>query len=122
MEKILIRVMAGLCVFFCVFTVTLEVIEHKYFPIPEAIVTINSSEISMPNSFEKVINGEKLMVNINTATVEELEQLPGVGEKIANYIINYREQNGAFKDVNDLLNVEKIGPKLLEKIKNNITI
>ena len=57
------------------------------------------------------------LLNINTATVEQLQQLPGIGEKIAERIVKYREKNGPFSKAEDLLNVEGIGKKKLEKIK-----
>ena len=56
-------------------------------------------------------------VNINTADLDTLTQLKGIGEKKAEAIIKYREQVGKFKAVEDLLNVDGIGPKILEKIK-----
>ncbi len=59
-------------------------------------------------------------VNINTATVEELVSLDGIGEKYAEKIINYREKNGNFKIPEDILNVKGIGEKTFEKNKNVI--
>ena len=61
-------------------------------------------------------------VNINTATVEQLATLPGVGQATATKIVEYREQNGMFKTVEELMNVKGIGEKKLEKIKSLITI
>lgn len=62
------------------------------------------------------------LLNINTATVEQLQQLPGIGEKIAERIVKYREKNGPFSKVEDLLNVKGIGEKKLEKIKPLIQV
>jgi competence protein ComEA len=56
-------------------------------------------------------------VGINTADKEMLTQLPGVGPKTADAIIAYREANGKFKSVDDLVNVKGIGEKTLAKIK-----
>jgi competence protein ComEA len=61
-------------------------------------------------------------VNINRASVTELQQLSGVGQKKAEAIIQYREQNGSFKTVNDLQNVKGIGPKLLEKNRARLAL
>lgn len=61
-------------------------------------------------------------INLNKATVEELSQLKGVGIKYAERIVQYRDTNGPFKKVEDLLNVQGIGPKLLEKNKDRITV
>jgi len=60
-------------------------------------------------------------VNINTATVEELTTLSGIGPSKANAILEYREENGLFKSVDELVNVTGIGEKSLEKIRDTIT-
>lgn len=61
-------------------------------------------------------------VNINSAGVDELASLTGIGQVKAETIIEYRKANGDFKSVADLTKVTGIGDKTLEKIKDNITI
>jgi comEA protein len=61
-------------------------------------------------------------VNINTATAEQLQTLPGIGEALAGRIVAYREANGLFTDVAQLINVDGIGTKKLENILDYITI
>lgn len=61
-------------------------------------------------------------VNINTASVESLSQVPGLSPKIGEVIAAYRDANGAFKSVSDLINIEGIDAGLLEKIKPFLTI
>ncbi len=61
-------------------------------------------------------------ININTATVEELVSLPGIGPAYAKRIVEFREKNGPFKKVDDLLNVQGIGEKTLEKIRDKVTV
>lgn len=61
-------------------------------------------------------------VNINTATVSQLEELPGIGEVIAQRIVDYRTQHGPFKTVRDLLKVEGIGEKKFESIEDHVTV
>ncbi|MBQ2872473.1 MAG: helix-hairpin-helix domain-containing protein [Bacilli bacterium] len=61
------------------------------------------------------------LVNINTATKEELQTIKGIGESKADSIIKYREQNGNFKTIEDIKNVEGIGDTLYETIKIYLT-
>jgi len=61
-------------------------------------------------------------VNINKATQTELEALPGIGPSIALKIVNYRKENGKFKSIEDLKQVNGIGDSKFNKIKNLITI
>ena len=61
-------------------------------------------------------------VNINTATVQELTTLPGIGQAKAEAIIKHREANGPFKTVDQLNDVKGIGDKILESIKPEITV
>jgi len=61
-------------------------------------------------------------VNINKATAAELSQLKGIGMKYAERIVEFRDKNGPFKQVEDLLNIQGIGPKILEKNKDLITV
>ncbi len=76
---------------------------------------------SLPSSAGNIASGSAmqiapLLININTATAIELEQLPGVGPSTSKAIIAYREKNGAFISVEDLLNVRGIGPAKLGEI------
>ena len=61
-------------------------------------------------------------VNINTASAKELDALPGIGEVLAQRIIDYRNANGPFQSVDDLIKVKGIGEKTLEKIKPYATV
>ena len=61
------------------------------------------------------------VVNINTATKEEVTSLKGVGEKRAQEIINYRTKNGPFKTVDDLEKVPGIGPGIMKQIRSEVT-
>lgn len=61
-------------------------------------------------------------ININTATQEELETLSGIGESIAQSIIEYREQNGKFTSPEDIKNVSGIGDAKYEKLKDEICV
>jgi competence protein ComEA len=61
-------------------------------------------------------------VNINTASATELEALPGVGEVIAQRIVDYRTANGTFGSVDDLLQVSGIGEATLEEMRDQVTV
>jgi competence protein ComEA len=62
------------------------------------------------------------LVNINTATLEELDSLPGIGPTIAQRIIDYRNENGPFNTIEDIMNVSGIGPATFEEIQDLITV
>lgn len=75
--------------------------------------------------FEKLERGEKVlgvMVDINLASVTELEVLPAIGPVTAQKIVDFRNQRGAFKDIKEIMNVTGIGIKTYEKIKDKIKI
>jgi len=62
------------------------------------------------------------LININTATLQELDSLPGIGPTTAQKIIEYRQQHGPFQALEDLMNVPGIGPATFDKIKDLITL
>jgi competence ComEA-like helix-hairpin-helix protein len=62
------------------------------------------------------------LVNINTATAMELQTLPGIGPGMAQLIINYREENGPFESIQDLMNVPRLGQKTFDMLENYITV
>lgn len=74
--------------------------------------------VSKTNEVQINMNNELKKININEADEKQLEKLPGIGPSKAKRIIEYREKNGKFKSLDELLNVNGIGPKTLEKIEN----
>ncbi|MFC8148995.1 helix-hairpin-helix domain-containing protein [Bacillus paralicheniformis] len=62
------------------------------------------------------------IVNINTASSEELQTIPGIGPSKAEAVIEYREENGMFQTIEDITNVSGIGEKSFERIKSSITV
>lgn len=66
--------------------------------------------------------GAGQLVNVNTATAEDLELLPGIGEVLAGTIVAYRDEHGPFSSVDQLEDVSGIGPVTLEEIRDLVTV
>jgi len=61
-------------------------------------------------------------VDINTAGVEELQELPGIGPALARKIVEHRQENGPFRRIEDLLEIRGIGEKSLERMRDRLTV
>ena len=83
-----------------------------------SVVQNNSTYSSNGNNSDKV----STLININTADLEQLKEITGIGNIKAQSIIDYREANGGFKSLEELKNVDGIGDKTFEKIKEQITL
>jgi competence protein ComEA len=93
--------------------------DEKEVDYKQEVLDFNSQ--SFDNIQKKKLPAEK-SINLNSAKFEELVNLPGIGEKTAQKIIEYREQHKRFKNINELLNVKGIGEAKLAKIKKYIFI
>lgn len=84
----------------------------------------SSNDTGVTNSVDSGVSSKNdgSLVNINTATKEELMTLPGVGESKANSIIKYRDDNGGFRTIEDIMNITGIKEGLFNKIKEKITV
>lgn len=89
--------------------------------VPKKGEEVNSELAQAPTSQKKEV-GKEVKVNINTATVEELKTLKGIGEKKAEAIIEYRKKNGSFKNKEELMKVRGIGKKLYESFQERVIV
>ena len=89
--------------------------------VPKKGEEVNSELAQTPTPHKKEVEKEG-KVNINTATVEELKTLKGIGEKKAEAIIEYRKQNGSFKNKEELMKVRGIGKKLYESFEERVVV
>lgn len=80
---------------------------------------LESTQSEFEETQEQVITS---MININTAGVDELTKLNGIGQSKAEAIIDYRTKNGPFKYIEELMKVSGIGEKTFEKLKEFITV
>ena len=99
----------------------IKVEDEKHYIIPKIGEKIEILvEQRQESALENKENSTK--ININSATIEELDTLPGVGEATANKILNYRNENGKFNSIEEIKNVNGIGDKKYEEIKDLISV
>lgn len=87
---------------------------------------INSNNVTSKDNVsqdqERYFKSKNNLININTASKEELETLPGIGKVLSQRIIDYRRTNGYFKSIDEIKKVSGIGEKRFEAIKDLITV
>lgn len=88
----------------------------------EKIIILPKKAEVIKDKKSEEITIEKRKININKADYEDLIALPSIGDKIANRIIEYRKENGEFKDIEELKLIKGIGHKNFKKLKELITV
>ena len=97
----------------------------------QQVLVVRESEVAKPSGAAEAAEAAEAagaapvgtaLVNVNTATVEELETLPGIGEVLAATIVQYREEHGPFTSVDQLEDVSGIGEVTLEELRDLVTI
>jgi len=97
---------------------------------PFVLVAVLAVAGSSPVLAQKAAKPAKLVVsstssdiiNLNTASAAQIATLPGIGPKTADLIIQYRQKNGGFKKVEEIMNVRGVGEKSFLKLKSRITV
>ena len=83
---------------------------------------VEKKESIIESGNKNITSNETKLININTASINELTTLSGIGKSKAEAIITYRQNNGLFKSIEDIMKVSGIGKSTYEKFKANITI
>jgi competence protein ComEA len=129
-SKRFILIMAGLTAIFCAF-----IIIYNFLAMPSYGTASGSAKLMMLSSSasqqtvsqssasqQAVSQSSSALINLNTATKEQLMTLPGIGDALAQNIIDYRLANGGFKSIDELENVKLIGQARYDKIKDLVIV
>ena len=87
-----------------------------------ALAATSAAAQSARTSAPKATASAESPVNLNTATPAQLETLPGIGPATAHRIVEYRQKNGGFKKIEDLMNVRGVGEKSFLKLKPLVSV
>jgi competence protein ComEA len=113
---------------FIVFALSVFAVTHAFAQAPEASPSkSHSSKVSAkapkaPKSTRAAKPAFEGKLALNTATAEQFEKLPRVGPKLAQRIVEYRNQHKSFRNVDELRNVKGVGAKMLESLKPFLTL
>ena len=127
MKKPKVHILVAITLVFAAFTVGLY-LGRSFATAPvtvsvlPAMQTLPSETLPPEETFTDETVGVTFPININLAEIEEFMALPGIGEVLAQRILDYREENGPFSSLEGLMNVEGIGKKRMEEILELITI
>ena len=119
-EKVILLITCGCLLLFSGWFLKQRNVESTYQVVVLQEEKINTQEYGRNDWPDSLLSGER--ININTAQEEDLQRLPGVGEKLAKEIVKHREKYGAFQSVEELTYVSGIGTATLERLRKYIGI
>lgn len=90
--------------------------------IDRRLAVTSDYSITVQRAAEEAVIPERTLVNVNTASAKELEALTGIGPALAEAIVSYRDEHGAFETPEELMNVKGIGEGKLEAFRAEITL
>lgn len=99
-----------------------EVTDGEKIYIPKVGEEDDGEHDNIYNNIKSSMKDKKEIININKSNESELEKIPGIGPSMAKRIIEYRQENGKFRKIEDLQNIKGIGDKTFEKIKSYIKV
>ena len=106
-----------------------DIMDHRSFVLTVAIALAGASPLfaqtdaaAAKTPKPAVAAASTQVINLNTATAIQIATLPGIGPKTADLIVQYRQKNGNFKKVEEIMNVRGIGEKTFLKLKSRITV
>ena len=91
-------------------------------PLAPSVPTATGAPFTVVSTLTPTAVSSASLININTATLEQLDTLPGIGPVTAQSIVTYRQQHGRFQHIEDIMNVSGIGPATFDKIQSLITV
>jgi competence protein ComEA len=95
---------------------------HRIVALGLALALAGLTSVGTAVAAEKAAAPAPAKININTASAEQLTALPGVGERLAGRIVEYRQKQGPFKSTQELLNVKGVGEKNFQKIQGQLSV
>jgi len=125
--KRFLKLALGLLIAYLVYRLIVEYLRPLRVPLEEQLGSVPPYRESMPTSVPEPESSlppavEADRVNLNQADAKALITLPGIGPRLAQRIIAYRQQAGSFADLDDLTEVQGIGPALVERLRALVTL